>query len=133
LIDTIITRTQIRARPNITNRGVTKGWQGGCNSPGVESLWGRQIIAGAEWLLGAPKSPSSVTSTFFNTAHLLPKDLSFEHGAPNLLLAPGAIWPGYAHDRKIMKAELGRLLPRKLAAKLELLIVFLAEVCDRMI
>jgi len=28
---------------------------------------------------------------FFNTTQLLPKDLSFEQGAPNLLLAPGAM------------------------------------------
>ena len=31
-------------------------------------------------ILQAPKSPSNVTSTFFNTVHLLPKDLGFEHG-----------------------------------------------------
>jgi len=41
--------------------------------------------------MGAPKNPSNVTSTFFNTVHLLPKDLKFEHGASNLLLVPGAI------------------------------------------
>jgi len=43
----------------------------------------------------APKSPNSVTSTFFNTVHLLPKNPRFEHGAANLLLAPGAIYPRY--------------------------------------
>jgi len=38
---------------------------------------------------GAPKSTNNITSTFFNTVHLLPKDLSFEHReAPHLLLAP---------------------------------------------
>jgi len=41
--------------------------------------------------MGAPKSPNNVTSTFFNTVHLLPKDLSFEHGALNLLLILDAI------------------------------------------
>jgi len=46
---------------------------------------------GAEWLQGAPKSPNNVTCTFFNTLHLLPKKLRFEHGAPNLLLATCAI------------------------------------------
>jgi len=46
---------------------------------------------GAESLCGALKSPDNATSTFFKTVHLLPKDLRFEHWAPNLLLAPGAI------------------------------------------
>ena len=42
-----------------------------------------------ESLLGTPKSPNNVISTFFNTLHLLPKDLRLEHRAPNLrLLAP---------------------------------------------
>ena len=58
----------------------------GRNYPRAESLWGRRITAGE-----APKSPNNVTSSFFHTAHLLPKDLRFEYGAPNLLLAPGAI------------------------------------------
>jgi len=40
---------------------------------------------------GAPKGPKNVTDIFFNPVHLLPKDLKFEHGAPNLLLAPGAV------------------------------------------
>jgi len=44
-----------------------------------------------ERLLEAPKNPNKVTSTFFNTVHLLPKDLRFEHGVPNLLPAQGAI------------------------------------------
>jgi len=34
---------------------------------------------------GSLKSPNNVASTFFNTVHLLPKDLRFE----NFLLAPG--------------------------------------------
>jgi len=34
--------------------------------------------------MGALKSPNSVTITFFNTVHLLPKDLSFEYGGTNL-------------------------------------------------
>jgi len=38
---------------------------------------GRRITA------GAPTSPNNVTITFLNTVHLLPKDLAFEHGAPN--------------------------------------------------
>jgi len=35
---------------------------------------------------GVPKSPNNVTSTFFNTVHVLPKDLSFEHGGAKLFL-----------------------------------------------
>jgi len=40
---------------------------------------------------GTPKSLNNVTSPFSNLVHLLPEDLKFKHGAPNLLLAPGAI------------------------------------------
>jgi len=36
-----------------------------------------------------PKSPNNVTSNFFNTVHLLPKDLSFEHGGAKLASCPG--------------------------------------------
>jgi len=41
----------------------------------------------------APKSPNNVTSTLFNTEHLLSKDLRFEHGGgrKNLLLAQGVV------------------------------------------
>jgi len=38
--------------------------------------------------MGAPKSPNNVTSTFFNTTHLLPKDLCFEHGGAKLASCP---------------------------------------------
>jgi len=43
----------------------------------------------AEWLRRARKSPNNVTSTFFNTVHLLPKDLRFEHVG-----VKPASWPG---------------------------------------
>jgi len=36
----------------------------------------------------APKSPNNVTSTFFNTVNLLPKDLRFEHGDPGGHVTP---------------------------------------------
>ena len=49
------------------------------NSRGAESLWRPQITAGAS------KSPSNV----YNTAHLLPKDLRFDHGGPKLAFFPG--------------------------------------------
>ena len=57
-----------------TGRGVTRGGQGGHNSPGAESL------------RGAPKSPNSVTNTLL---HLLPKDLGFVHGGARLASCPG--------------------------------------------
>ena len=53
-------------------------------------------IPGRRITTGTPKSPNNVTSTFFNRVHLLPKDIRFEHGAPDLLLAPGVIKPRYA-------------------------------------
>jgi len=34
---------------------------------------------------GGTENPNNVTNTFFNTLHLLPKDLMFEHGPPNFL------------------------------------------------
>ena len=40
----------------------------------------------AESLRRAQKSLNSVTSTFFNAVHFLPKDLMFEHRAPKLFL-----------------------------------------------
>jgi len=42
--------------------------------------------------MGAPESPYNVTSAFFNIVgvHLLPKELSLNMGAPNLILAPDA-------------------------------------------
>jgi len=42
-------------------------------------------------IAGTPKNPNHVTRTFFNTVYLLPKDLRFDMGAPNLLLDQGAI------------------------------------------
>jgi len=47
----------------------------GHNSPDAESLRG-------------PKSYNNVISTSFNTVHLLPKDLRFEHGGVNLVSYP---------------------------------------------
>ena len=44
---------------------------------------------GAESLREAPKSPNTITSTFFNTVNLLPKELRFEHGGTKLVFCPG--------------------------------------------
>jgi len=41
---------------------------------------------------GGPKSHNNVISTFFNTVHMLPKGLRFEHGGANLFLAPSVIY-----------------------------------------
>jgi len=40
-------------------------------------------------IAGALKSPNSATSSFFNTVHLFPKDLKFEHGGAKLVSCPG--------------------------------------------
>jgi len=37
---------------------------------------------------GAPKSPNNLTSTFLNTVHFLPIDLSFKHGGAKLASCP---------------------------------------------
>ena len=58
-----------------------------CTVKGV--TWGANNFLGAESLWEVPKNPNNVTSTFFNAINLVPKDLRFKHGAPNLLLAPG--------------------------------------------
>ena len=67
----------------VCSRGETRGERG-------------HKYPGAELLRGAPRSPNNVTSTFFNAVDLPLKDISFEHEAPNLLLAPGAVLPRYA-------------------------------------
>ena len=57
------------------SRGVSRGERG--------TIPGRRIT------LEVPKSPNNVTSTFFNTVHLLPKYLRFEHGGGKLASCPG--------------------------------------------
>jgi len=55
-------------------RGVTRGVKGG-TVPRAPNHYG-----GAKSLRGALESLNKGTSTFFNTVHLLPKDLRFVHG-----------------------------------------------------
>jgi len=55
-------------------RNVTKGGKG-AQFAGAQSLWGTKIH-------------NNVTSTFFKTVHLLPKDLRFEHGGAELVSSP---------------------------------------------
>ena len=74
--------------PHTAIRGVVRGVRGN-NFLGTKSL------------RRAPKSPNNFTSTFFNTVHLLPKDLRLEHGSATLasfswrhltLLRPCVVW-----------------------------------------
>ena len=73
-----INGTKYKVKCNaVVVRGVTRGqWER--NYPGAESLWGRGKIL-------------TMSQVHSSTADLLPKDLRFEHGALNLLLALGAI------------------------------------------
>ena len=57
----------------LANRGVTIGGKGGTIAGALNNY------GGAESLREAPKNPKNVISAFFNTVHLLPKDLRFEH------------------------------------------------------
>jgi len=58
------------------------------------NLWGAQFhrhqitAEGAKCLLGAPKSPNNVASTFYNTVTFPPKNLRFEHGGTKLASCP---------------------------------------------
>ena len=65
-------KSKLRERSYV-RRGVTRGTK----------FPGRWITT------GAPKSPNNVASTFFNTVHLLPKDLRFEHWGAKLASCPG--------------------------------------------
>jgi len=49
---------------------------------GEEFSGAESLRRGAGWLRRAPQSTDNVISTFFNTVHLLPNNLNFEHGAP---------------------------------------------------
>ena len=53
----------------------------------------------------ALNSPNNVTSTFFNAANFLPKDLTFEHGGPKLASSPGrhltSLCPGMLQNSNV--------------------------------
>jgi len=49
----------------------------------------RSTIPGHRITAGVPKSPNHATSTFFNTEHLFPKDIRFEHEGTKLVSCPG--------------------------------------------
>ena len=44
---------------------------------------------GRRTTVGVPESPNYVASSFFNTVHLLSKDLWLEHGGAKLASCPG--------------------------------------------
>jgi len=49
---------------------------------------GAQFL-GRRITVGALKTPNNVASNFFNTVHLVPKDLRFEHRRAKLVSCPG--------------------------------------------
>ena len=62
------------------SRGVTRWGARGAQFPGRQfTMWPLDHCRGAELLLEAPKSPNSVTSTFFNTVNLPLKEIRFDH------------------------------------------------------
>ena len=92
-------------------QGRNDGGGKGHISPGVKSLWGRRMTAGAPTIptmskllflqhsTFSTKRPNNVLSTvqkyskyqqctFFNTVHLLPNDLRLEHGGAELASCP---------------------------------------------
>jgi len=72
---------EIRCKQASTHRGVTRG-SGGHNSSGAESLRGR-------WMTAAGAEKCQQCHKYFNTIHLVPKDLRFEHGGAKLAFCPG--------------------------------------------
>jgi len=54
---------------------------------------------------GALKSPNNVASTFFNTVHLLPKDVSFEHGSAKLAFLPRAPWSNLVTPLRVSQCQ----------------------------
>jgi len=65
------------------SRGVTKG-QGGAITRASNHSGGTDILRGRRMTAGTPKNLNHVTRTFFNTVHLLPRDLRLEHGGVKL-------------------------------------------------
>jgi len=76
---------------NSCRSGVLRRNEGGTirRAPNQITVGASNHCGGAEWLRGAPKSPNIAKSTFFNAAHLLPKDLRFEHWGAKLVSCPG--------------------------------------------
>jgi len=80
-------------------------WQGrneegqrGHNYPGTEWLCGRQITAGR----GGRRKVPTMSKYFLQCSTFTSENLRFEHGAPNLFLAPGGIWPRYAPEQWLL-------------------------------
>ena len=85
-------------------KGVTRGQ--GDKIPRAPRHYG-----GAKSLRGAPTNPDNVASLFFNTAHLLPKDLNFEHSGAKLASCPrhhltsSRPWAGPQPEKNFRGAE----------------------------
>jgi len=77
-MDCILRPRSRRTNRQIMNKGVTSGGKRGTIPRAPNHC------EDAESLRKAPKSPNIVTSTLFNTVHLLPKDLRYEHGGAKL-------------------------------------------------
>ena len=70
------------------SRGVKRG-KGGSISPAPNHYGGTELLQGAPNDRGSLKSLNNVTSTFFNTVYLFPKDLRFEHRTAKLASCRG--------------------------------------------
>jgi len=66
----------------------SRGPKGGTISQVPNHYGGAKSLRGSQTTVGAPKSLNNVTSTSFNTVHLLPKDVRFEHGSAKLASCP---------------------------------------------
>jgi len=78
-------------------------------------MGGRGTLPRAPNHYGAPKSPNHAKSTFFNTVHLLPQDLGFEHGGRQTcflsrgssnLVTPLTVAQGLGQNFKILVSSL---------------------------
>jgi len=100
----------------LCGRGGTHDRSRGVKTGGkVAQFPGRRITAGgAKPQLGAPKSLTNFTSTFFDTVNFLPNDLRFEHGGAKLASCLGRCltslrpWVGHSkvqEGREITEAQ----------------------------
>ena len=115
----------ISSKPNKTSwhytvAGAQRGGQGGIIPRAPNHYGGRRMT------VGAPKIPNNVTSTFFSTVGLLPKDFKFEPGGAKLTplygrvsCTCGKVWVSSPHWRSLLRMWLSKLLqlsPRSAAS-----------------
>ena len=75
--------------------------QGGAITRAPNHFGGAEILRGRQIIAGTPKNPNKVTRTFFNTVHLLPEDLRFEHRGAKLASCPGRNLTSLCHLAEI--------------------------------